>query len=69
MHRPLRGFVFTDLWAHPDRVMELFDILDAEMNKPLYGAVNYTSESTYNDVHPLVYPDEEDNWIDHLGYR
>ena len=61
--------VSADLWAHPDRVHTLFDILGAEMNTPLYGRINYTSENTYNDVHPLVYPDEIDNWIDHLGYR
>ena len=57
------------MYKHPDLLEEIFDDLHADMATPIFGDLNYTAESIYNDVRINADPNGKNDWIDHVAFR
>ena len=63
------GDINEDMYREPEKLQMIWDTLHATMAEPLYGELNYTSESLWNDVRINANPNGRPEWIDHVAYR
>ena len=63
------GDINENMYTNPDGLQKMWDDLHAKQADCVFGALNYSSESIWNDVRQAANPNGRAGWIDHIAYR
>ena len=63
------GDINENMYTNPDGLQKMWDDLHAKQADCVFGALNYSSESIWNDVRQAADPNGGPGWIDHIAYR